>query len=50
MRLLEEDRAKALEAAARARTEVAELAESRRKLQWQSKLLEKMSEVSLAQH
>ncbi|GIL59827.1 hypothetical protein Vafri_14550 [Volvox africanus] len=47
MRLLEEERSKALEAAARARTEVAELAESRRKLQWQSKLLEKMSEVQL---
>lgn len=45
MRLLEEERSKALDAAARARTEVAELAESRRKLQWQSKLLEKMSEV-----
>ncbi|GIL85755.1 hypothetical protein Vretimale_13216 [Volvox reticuliferus] len=47
MRLLEEERSKALDAAARARTEVAELAESRRKLQWQSKLLEKMSEVQL---
>ncbi|KXZ52075.1 hypothetical protein GPECTOR_10g1098 [Gonium pectorale] len=47
MRMLEEERTKALDAAARARTEVAELAESRRKLQWQSKLLEKMSEVQL---
>ncbi len=45
MRTLEEERTRALDAAARARTEVAELAESRRKLQWQSKLLEKMSEV-----
>jgi hypothetical protein len=47
MRALEEERLRALEAAARARTEVAELTESRRKLQWQSKLLEKMSEVWL---
>ncbi|KAG2439424.1 hypothetical protein HXX76_004781 [Chlamydomonas incerta] len=47
MRLLEEERSKALDAAARARIEVAELAESRRKLQWQSKLLEKMSDVQL---
>jgi hypothetical protein len=47
MRLLEEERSKALDAAARARNEVAELAESRRKLAWQSKLLEKMSEVRL---
>eukprot|EP00198_Chlamydomonas_reinhardtii_P006861 XP_001696197.1 predicted protein [Chlamydomonas reinhardtii] len=50
MRLLEEERSKALDAAARARTEVAELAESRRKLQWQSKLLEKMSEADPARH
>ncbi|KAG2502070.1 hypothetical protein HYH03_000563 [Edaphochlamys debaryana] len=47
MLLLEEERTRALEAAARARNEVTELAESRRKLQWQSKLLEKMSEVQL---
>ena len=47
MKALEEERLKALEAAARARSEVAELSESRRKLQWQSKLLEKMSEVQL---
>ena len=45
MAKLEEERLRALEAAARARTEVADLTESRRKLQWQSKLLEKMSEV-----
>lgn len=45
MRGLEEERLRALEAAALARAEVAELTESRRKLQWQSKLLEKMSEV-----
>lgn len=45
MRTLEEERTRALDAAARARAEVAELADSRRKLQWQSKLLEKMSEV-----
>ncbi len=45
MKVLEEERMRALEAAARARSEVAELTESRRKLQWQSKLLEKMSEV-----
>lgn len=42
---LEQERLRALEAAARARAEVQELSESRRKLQWQSKLLEKMSEV-----
>lgn len=47
MRALEEERLRALEAAAQARAEVAELTESRRKLQWQSKLLEKMSEVGL---
>lgn len=47
MRTLEEERTRALDAAARARAEVAELADSRRKLQWQSKLLEKMSEVQL---
>lgn len=47
MHALEGERIKALEAAARARTEVNELTESRRKLQWQSKLLEKMSEVQL---
>ena len=45
MKGLEEERLRALEAAARARAEVQELSESRRKLQWQSKLLEKMSEV-----
>lgn len=45
MRALEDERLRALEAAARARSEVTELTESRRKLQWQSKLLEKMSEV-----
>lgn len=50
MRALEEERLKALEAAARARSEVAELSESRRKLQWQSKLLEKMSEVQVYHH
>ncbi len=49
MKALEEERLRALEAAARARAEVAELTESRRKLQWQSKLLEKMSEVSWAE-
>lgn len=42
---MEEERLQALEAAARARAEVSELTENRRKLQWQSKLLEKMSEV-----
>eukprot|EP00983_Pelagomonas_calceolata_P116641 1160331-Pelagomonas_calceolata.AAC.5 len=46
MRALEEERLVALESAARARAEVAELTESRRKLEWQSRLLEKMSEVS----
>ena len=46
MKSLEEERLRALEAAARARAEVQELSESRRKLQWQSKLLEKMSEVN----
>jgi len=45
MRALENERLAALESAARARAEVAELSESRRKLEWQSKLLEKMSEV-----
>ncbi len=45
MRALEEERLAALESAARARAEVAELTESKRKLEWQSKLLEKMSEV-----
>ncbi|GFH11173.1 uncharacterized protein HaLaN_06629 [Haematococcus lacustris] len=44
MKSLEDERLRALEAAARARAEVADLTESRRKLQWQSKLLEKMSE------
>eukprot|EP00798_Chlamydomonas_sp_ICE-L_P016824 gene16824-23103_t len=44
---LEEERLRALEAAALARSEVQELTESKRKLQWQSKLLEKMSEVQL---
>ena len=48
MKGLEEERLRALEAAARARAEVQELSESRRKLQWQSKLLEKMSEVRRA--
>ena len=43
--MLEGERLTALESAARARAEVAELTESRRKLQWQGKLLEKMSEV-----
>ncbi|KAJ9506042.1 hypothetical protein QJQ45_016626, partial [Haematococcus lacustris] len=47
MKSLEDERLRALEAAARARAEVADLTESRRKLQWQSKLLEKMSEVQL---
>ncbi|MEW5306660.1 MAG: hypothetical protein WDW36_009111 [Sanguina aurantia] len=47
VRGLEEERLQALEAAARARAEVSELTENRRKLQWQSKLLEKMSEVQL---
>ncbi|KAF5835844.1 hypothetical protein DUNSADRAFT_6831 [Dunaliella salina] len=47
MRALEEERLAALESAARARAEVAELTESRRKLEWQSRLLEKMSEVQL---
>ncbi|GAX84848.1 hypothetical protein CEUSTIGMA_g12269.t1 [Chlamydomonas eustigma] len=47
MKNLEDERLRALEAAARARAEVQELSESRRKLQWQSKLLEKMSEVQL---
>mmetsp|Transcript_18736 Transcript_18736/g.34016 ORF Transcript_18736/g.34016 Transcript_18736/m.34016 type:complete len:396 (-) Transcript_18736:603-1790(-) len=47
VKALETERQRALEAATRARTEVQELAESRRKLQWQSKLLEKMSEVQL---
>jgi hypothetical protein len=49
MKNLEDERLRALEAAARARAEVQELSESRRKLQWQSKLLEKMSEVRLAE-
>jgi hypothetical protein len=48
MKALEEERLRALEAAARARAEVADLTESRRKLQWQSKLLEKMSEVRIS--
>jgi hypothetical protein len=34
MKALEEERLRALEAAARAKAEVAELTESRRKLQW----------------
>ena len=50
MKSLEEERLRALEAAARARAEVQELSESRRKLQWQSKLLEKMSEVCDKNH
>lgn len=47
VRALEQERARALEAATAARNEVQGLTESRRRLQWQSKLLEKMSEVQL---
>lgn len=37
----------ALEAAAAARAEVCQLKEEQRRLQWQSQLLEKMSEVGV---
>lgn len=47
VRQMEEERIQALECAARAKAEVAELTDTRKRLQWQSKLLEKMSEVQL---
>jgi hypothetical protein len=47
MHHLEAERLSALESAAAAVSEVKTLTEDRRKLQWQSKLLERMSEVQL---
>lgn len=47
VKVLEVERGRAVEAAARARAEAEELAESKKRLQWQSRLLEKMSEVQL---
>jgi hypothetical protein len=43
--VLEAERLAALQTAAAARQEVVQLQEARRRLQWQSELLEKMSEV-----
>jgi hypothetical protein len=45
VKVLEVERGRAVEAAARARAEAEELSESKKRLQWQSRLLEKMSEV-----
>ncbi len=43
---LDEERRAALRTAAEAKAEAAQLAETRQRLVWQSRLLEKMSEVS----
>lgn len=45
VRLLEAERQQALDAAATARAEVEQLQEAQQRLQWQSQLLQKMSEV-----
>lgn len=45
VRVLEAERLAALQTAAAARQDVAQLQEARRRLQWQSQLLENMSEV-----
>lgn len=47
MRALEEERLRALDTASAARAQVAELTEAQRRLEWQSRLLEKMSDVQL---
>eukprot|EP00877_Chromochloris_zofingiensis_P008578 jgi/Chrzof1/3974/Cz13g15180.t1 len=47
VRALEQERLSALESAAAARAEVKQLREARKRLQWQSSLLEKMAEVQL---
>jgi predicted dithiol-disulfide oxidoreductase (DUF899 family) len=46
--VLEGERHAALELAAASKAEVAQLQEAQRRLQWQSQLLEKMSEVRQA--
>lgn len=46
--MLEGERHAALELAAASKAEVVQLQEAQRRLQWQSQLLEKMSEVSTA--
>lgn len=46
VRVLEAERLAALQTAATARQEVSQLQEARRRLEWQSQLLEKMSKVS----
>jgi hypothetical protein len=48
VRVLEGERHAALELAAASKAEVAQLQEAQRRLQWQSQLLEKMSEVRQA--
>jgi hypothetical protein len=45
VRVLEAERLAALQTAAAARQEVSQLQEARRRLEWQSQLLEKMSKV-----
>jgi hypothetical protein len=50
VRVLEAERLAALQTAATARQEVCELQEARRRLEWQSQLMEKMSKVSRLGH
>lgn len=49
VRVLEAERLAALQTAAAARQEVSQLQEARRRLEWQSQLLEKMSKVCCLQ-